>query len=146
LAIVNYFKPKEACSDTPTPEFDELLDSQYYFSIFTLFPALEEMIFRGLIQQSTRYILTELNLPEELAQTSAILFSSILFGLAHKGQITVKKTFFSGLLYGTLTALNEGSLYSSTFAHMTNNGLCVMILKYLKEKQKKKDFDNRLRV
>jgi sodium transport system permease protein len=111
----------------PPPELTKALEKTLLFDgaplpvlwlLAAVTPALcEEFVFRGLLFSGLRRV----------GPWTAILTTSLLFGLAHGSVHRMLPTFLLGLLMGTLR-LRSGSIVPSMLLHLLNNGLVVTFL------------------
>jgi membrane protease YdiL (CAAX protease family) len=76
----------------------------------------EELFFRGFIQTRLR---------QRWKPWTAIVVTSVLFGLLHGDPVHSPMAFFMGLVLGWLVE-RTGSLWVSMFAHAANNGLATL--------------------
>jgi len=76
----------------------------------------EEILFRGVIQRGL----------EKFGAAKSILITAVLFGLMHMDFQRFLGTFLIGILLGYLT-YKSNSIFSSIFAHFTNNTIAVCL-------------------
>jgi len=91
-----------------------------FLSVAIVTPIAEELFFRG-------YLLDAIN--RKHGDWTAIIWSSILFGLVHIDPFTIGSAFIGGIIYGWLR-MRTGSLLPSIACHMVWNML-ALILTYL---------------
>ena len=93
--------------------FDEMMELGFTAVLFSCVgaPVLEEMLFRGVILRSFM---------QQYSRTEAILWSSLLFGLAHLNPYQFVTAFFLGVLLGWLYHRTH-SLWPSILLHAVYN-------------------------
>jgi hypothetical protein len=91
-----------------------------FLSVAIVTPIAEELFFRG-------YLLDAIN--RKHGDWTAIIWSSILFGLVHIDPFTIGSAFIGGIIYGWLR-MRTGSLLPAIACHMVWNML-ALILTYL---------------
>ncbi len=103
----------------PIPSAETLTDLSVLFFIISVSAGLcEEFFFRGMILDaySSRF-----------GSRAGICLSALLFGLFHFNPQNLLGPVFLGLLFGYLVLLT-GSLWAGVLAHMTNNGVAVLLM------------------
>ena len=88
-----------------------------FLSVAIVTPIVEELMFRG-------YILDAIN--RKHSDWTAIIWSSILFGLIHIDSFVVGQAFMGGIIYGWIR-VRTGSLLPSIAGHMMWNMLALML-------------------
>ena len=88
-----------------------------------LIPAVEELLFRGLLYRSIK---------RSLSPLIAAIISATLFGLAHMEPDTMPQLIIIGLIL-TYVYEKSGSIYVPIALHATNNFISVMVLVHGKE-------------
>ena len=88
-----------------------------FLSVAIVTPIVEELMFRG-------YILDAIN--RKHGDWTAIIWSSILFGLIHIDPFVVGQAFMGGIIYGWIR-VRTGSLLPSIAGHMMWNMLALML-------------------
>jgi len=88
-----------------------------FLSVAIVTPIVEELMFRG-------YILDAIN--RKHSDWTAIIWSSILFGLIHIDPFVVGQAFMGGIIYGWIR-VRTGSLLPSIAGHMMWNMLALML-------------------
>ena len=88
-----------------------------FLSVAIVTPIVEELMFRG-------YILDAIN--RKHSDWTAIIWSSILFGLIHIDSFVVGQAFMGGIIYGWIR-VRTGSLLPSIVGHMMWNTLALML-------------------
>src|SRR5262249_33703723 len=91
-------------------------------------PAIEEIIFRGIIQPGIQFGLQQLDISSDLAKAISFLSTDIAFAAIHSGQPSKFAALVGGLAYGSLALKYEGNIIPSAIAHMTYN--FISIFKY----------------
>ena len=89
-------------------------------TIAVIGPVFEELIFREAIIKSM--------LSSGASRRSAIIFSSLCFGLAHGNPAQVCFAFFVGLLFACIY-IKTGNIILSSIAHILNNTACVILMR-----------------
>jgi len=88
-----------------------------FLSVAIVTPIVEELMFRG-------YILDAIN--RKHGDWTAIIWSSILFGLIHIDPFVAGQAFMGGIIYGWIR-VRTGSLLPSIAGHMMWNMLALML-------------------
>ncbi|MEE3315346.1 MAG: type II CAAX endopeptidase family protein [Candidatus Thermoplasmatota archaeon] len=88
-----------------------------FISVAIVTPIVEELMFRG-------YILDAIN--RKHSDWTAIIWSSILFGLIHIDPFVMGQAFMGGILYGWIR-IRTGSLLPSIAGHMMWNMLALAL-------------------
>jgi len=88
-----------------------------FLSVAIVTPIVEELMFRG-------YILDAIN--RKHGDWTAIIWSSILFGLIHLDPFVAGQAFMGGIIYGWIR-VRTGSLLPSIAGHMMWNMLALML-------------------
>jgi hypothetical protein len=114
----------------PIPEwFKKLLDqviSRDVYSFITIAiaaPILEEFIFRGVVLEG---------MLKQYSPQKAIIWSSLIFGIAHLNPWQFIGAFFIGLLIGWVYYKTK-SLWPCIFLHFVNNSVGFIIILYSKD-------------
>lgn len=81
-------------------------------------PVLEELLFRGLIQESFTY---------KYGPLRGILISAAVFGVIHFIPQQVVSAFFAGIVLGYVYYIT-GSLINAVIVHMLNNALAYVVI------------------
>lgn len=103
----------------PIPAADSLTELSTLFFIISISAGLcEEFFFRGMMLDaySSRF-----------GGRRGIAVSAVLFGLYHFNPQNLLGPIFLGLLFGYLVLLT-GSIWAGVLAHMTNNGIAVLMM------------------
>jgi len=118
--IVIFGEPS-APADLGTDWESSSIDIAFLFlSIAIVTPIAEELFFRG-------YVLDAIN--RKHGDWTAIIWSSILFGLVHIDPFAIGSAFMGGIIYGWIR-MRTGSLLPSIACHMMWNTL-ALVLTYL---------------
>ncbi len=88
-----------------------------FLAVAIVTPIVEELMFRG-------YILDAIN--RKHGDWTAIIWSSILFGLIHLDPFVAGQAFMGGIIYGWIR-VRTGSLLPSIVGHMMWNTLALML-------------------
>ena len=88
-----------------------------FLAVAIVTPIVEELMFRG-------YILDAIN--RKHGDWTAIIWSSILFGLIHLDPFVAGQAFIGGIIYGWIR-VRTGSLLPSIVGHMMWNTLALML-------------------
>lgn len=103
----------------PIPSADSLADLSMLFFIISISAGIcEEFFFRGMILDAYS---------ARLGAKRGILVSAVLFGLFHFNPQNLLGPIFLGLLFGYLVLITK-SLLAGILAHMTNNGIAVLMM------------------
>lgn len=103
----------------PIPSAESLTDLSMLFFIISVSAGLcEEFFFRGMILDaySSRF-----------GSWAGIGLSALLFGFFHFNPQNLLGPVFLGLMFGYLVLLT-GSIWAGVLAHMTNNGVAVLLM------------------
>lgn len=93
---------------------DLWVQALYVITIAVIPPIVEELLFRGMILHSLR----------RYGDGFAIVGSALLFGLYHGNFVQFVFAFICGLIMAKVV-IYTGSLWTSIFIHMVNNGISV---------------------
>lgn len=115
LFIIEMFSTSLAIPVPTAQTGTELL--LYLFVIAVTAGICEEFFFRGMILNAYE---------NEADMKTAVIFSALLFGIFHFNPQNLLGPILLGLIYGYLVQLT-GSIFSGIIAHMTNNGVAVLM-------------------
>ncbi len=85
-----------------------------------IFPVSEELVYRGIVLSSLHWALTKMGVQEQYANWGAIFGSSVCFAAAHPTGAFAYAV-IAGMELGAVTLSYQGSLITSTTAHIMNN-------------------------
>ncbi len=103
----------------PIPSADSLSDLSVLFFIISISAGIcEEFFFRGMMLDAYA---------ARFGAKNGIIISAVLFGLFHFSPQNLLGPIFLGLLFGYLVLITE-SLLAGILAHMTNNGVAVLVM------------------
>lgn len=103
----------------PIPSADNLADLSVLFFIISISAGIcEEFFFRGMILDAYS---------NRFNAKAGIVISAVLFGLFHFNPQNLLGPIFLGLMFGYLVLIT-GSLLAGILAHMTNNGVAVLMM------------------
>lgn len=112
---------------------EEIFDEEHLRDILkepwlaiTFGPVLEELLFRGILQPGIQLGLQQLYAPEGFAEILSILFTSTVFALLHTDKISQLGSFLGGLIYGGVTALENGDISVAIMAHTLHNMISII--------------------
>lgn len=111
----------------PIPAADTLSDLSVLFFIISISAGIcEEFFFRGMVLDAyaTRF-----------GAKKGIVISAVLFGLFHFNPQNLLGPIFLGLMFGYLVMVTQ-SLWAGILAHMTNNGVAVLMMYFANLAQK----------
>ncbi len=118
IAWIGIFGEPSTTTDLGTYWESSSIDVALLFlSVAIVTPIVEELMFRG-------YILDAIN--RKHSDWTAIIWSSILFGLIHIDPFVVGQAFMGGIIYGWIR-VRTGSLLPSIAGHMMWNMLALML-------------------
>ncbi len=118
IAWIGIFGEPSTSTDLGTYWESSSIDVALLFlSVAIVTPIVEELMFRG-------YILDAIN--RKHSDWTAIIWSSILFGLIHIDPFVVGQAFMGGIIYGWIR-VRTGSLLPSIAGHMMWNMLALML-------------------
>ena len=118
IAWIGIFGEPSTSTDLGTYWESSSIDVALLFlSVAIVTPIVEELMFRG-------YILDAIN--RKHSDWTAIIWSSILFGLIHVDPFVVGQAFMGGIIYGWIR-VRTGSLLPSIAGHMMWNMLALML-------------------
>lgn len=105
--------------DVPIPSAGTLSDLSVLFFIISISAGIcEEFFFRGMVLDAYG---------ARFGARKGIVISAVLFGLFHFSPQNLLGPIFLGLLFGYLVLITE-SLVAGILAHMTNNGIAVLMM------------------
>lgn len=87
-------------------------------TLVVMAPLFEEVLFRGVILESTRM---------RYGVIAAWLLSSVVFALVHVHPTVAVNAFFMGLIFGFIYIASD-SLWASIILHAVNNGIAYVVL------------------
>ncbi len=103
----------------PIPSADNLADLSMLFFIISISAGIcEEFFFRGMMLDAYT---------ARFDAKKGIVISAVLFGMFHFNPQNLLGPIFLGLLFGYIV-LTTGSLWAGILAHMTNNGVAVLMM------------------
>lgn len=103
----------------PIPSADNLSDLSMLFFIISISAGIcEEFFFRGMMLDAYT---------ARFDARKGILISAVLFGMFHFNPQNLLGPIFLGLLFGYMVLITE-SLLAGVLAHMTNNGVAVLMM------------------
>lgn len=103
----------------PIPSADNLADLSMLFFIISISAGIcEEFFFRGMMLDAYT---------ERFDAKKGIVLSAVLFGMFHFNPQNLLGPIFLGLLFGYMVLITE-SLLAGILAHMTNNGVAVLMM------------------
>lgn len=103
----------------PIPSAENLSDLSMLFFIISISAGIcEEFFFRGMMLDAYT---------ARFDAKKGIIISAVLFGLFHFNPQNLLGPIFLGLLFGYLVLITK-SILAGVLAHMTNNGIAVMVM------------------
>lgn len=103
---------------SPLPVPEDIIEFAKFFFLFAISPGIcEEFMFRGLIQPAY----------ERIGTKRAILITGLLFGVFHLNIQNFIGPTVLGILFGYMV-YKTNSLYTGIIAHITNNGIALILL------------------
>ncbi len=111
----------------PIPTADTLSDLSVLFFIISISAGIcEEFFFRGMVLDAYA---------ARFGAKKGIVISAVLFGLFHFNPQNLLGPIFLGLMFGYLVMVTK-SLLAGILAHMTNNGVAVLMMYFANLAQK----------